>query len=122
MEIFPDRLYRVGRGGLMYLQACGWQVGKKDKIDLEGSKLKEKEGLYTCPPIAIGQKPFHCCLKVREELIKVTHLPCILYPPTPTLSLIIVDLRSQGGNAERWRSPSMYFLACHCNTWNHGEP
>lgn len=55
----------------MYLHAVGWQTGKKDKIDLEGPKLKEKEGLYTCPPIAKGQKSFHCCLKVREELIKV---------------------------------------------------
>ena len=55
----------------MYLHAVGWQIGKKDKIDLEGAKLKEKEGLYTCPPITPGQKPFHCCLKVREESIKV---------------------------------------------------
>ena len=59
------------RGGLMYLHAAGWQIGKKDKIDLDGPKLKEKEGLYTCPPIHARQKPFHCCLKVREELIKV---------------------------------------------------
>lgn len=63
------------RGGLMYLHAVGWQIGKKDKIDLEGPKLKEKEGLYTCPPLTPGQKPFHCCLKVREELIKVSHNP-----------------------------------------------
>ncbi len=55
----------------MYLHAVGWQIGKKDKIDLEGPKLKEKEGLYTCPPVSLGQKPFHCCLKVREEFIKV---------------------------------------------------
>lgn len=55
----------------MYLHAIGWQIGKKDKIDLEGPKLKEKEGLYTCPPTSPGQKSFHCCLKVREELIKV---------------------------------------------------
>lgn len=59
------------RGGLMYLHAVGWQIGMKDKIDLEGSKLKEKEGLYTCPPARPGQTPFHCCLKVREDVIKV---------------------------------------------------
>ena len=55
----------------MYLHAVGWQIGKKDKIDLDGPQLKEKEGLYTCPPVNPGQKPFHCCLKVREEFIKV---------------------------------------------------
>ena len=55
----------------MYLHAVGWQIGKKDKIDLDGPQLKEKEGLYTCPPVTPGQKPFHCCLKVREEFIKV---------------------------------------------------
>lgn len=64
------------RGGLMYLHAVGWQIGKKDKIDLEGPKLKEKEGLYTCPPVSLGQKPFHCCLKVREEFIKVSATNC----------------------------------------------
>ena len=59
------------RGGLMYLHVVGWNMAKKDKIDLEGMKLKEKQGLYTCPPIHDGQKPFHCCLEVIEEKIKV---------------------------------------------------
>ena len=58
----------------MYVHAVGWQMGKKDKIDLEGPKLKEKQGLYTCPPEQPGQKPFHCCLEVCEEQIKVTNI------------------------------------------------
>ena len=58
----------------MYLHVVGWNVAKKDKIDLEGMKLKEKQGLYTCPPIHDGQKPFHCCLEVIEEKIKVMAL------------------------------------------------
>lgn len=70
----------------MYLHAIGWQLGKKDKIAIEPAALKEKQGLYSCPPIgdskigntplrqsAGSQKhPFHCCLKVTEEPIKVS--------------------------------------------------
>ena len=59
----------------MYLHVVGWNVAKKDKIDLDGMKLKEKQGLYTCPPIHDGQKPFHCCLEVIEEKIKVGGCP-----------------------------------------------
>lgn len=55
----------------MYLNAQGWQTSKKDKIDIDGPKLREKQGLYTCPPLHEGQKAFHTCLKVSEELIKV---------------------------------------------------
>ncbi|KAL0042783.1 hypothetical protein WJX79_011021 [Trebouxia sp. C0005] len=58
-------------GGLMYVHVIGWETAKKDKIDLEGSKLKEKQGLYTCPPSSPNQLPFHCCLEVKEEQIKV---------------------------------------------------
>ncbi|KAL3144165.1 hypothetical protein ABBQ32_003949 [Trebouxia sp. C0010 RCD-2024] len=58
-------------GGLMYVHVIGWETAKKDKIDLEGSKLKEKQGLYTCPPSNPQQLPFHCCLEVKEEQIKV---------------------------------------------------
>ena len=60
------------RGGLMYVHVIGWETAKKDKIDLEGSKLKEKQGLYTCPPSSPNQLPFHCCLEVKEEQIKVS--------------------------------------------------
>lgn len=59
------------RGGLMYVHVIGWETAKKDKIDLEGSRLKEKQGLYTCPPSSPQQLPFHCCLEVKEEQIKV---------------------------------------------------
>ena len=55
----------------MYVKAIGWKVAMKDKIDLQGSKLKEKQGMYTCPPEKSEQQPFHCCLEVKEELIKV---------------------------------------------------
>ena len=58
----------------MYVHVIGWETAKKDKIDLEGSKLKDKQGLYTCPPSSPQQLPFHCCLEVKEEQIKV--LPC----------------------------------------------
>ena len=57
----------------MYMRAVGWNVGRKDKIDLDGPSLKEKQGLYACPPLKDGDKPFHCALEVHEELIKV---PC----------------------------------------------
>ena len=55
----------------MYVHVIGWETAKKDKIDLEGSRLKEKQGLYTCPPGSPQQLPFHCCLEVKEEQIKV---------------------------------------------------
>lgn len=55
----------------MYVHVIGWETAKKDKIDLEGSKLKDKQGLYTCPPSSPQQLPFHCCLEVKEEQIKV---------------------------------------------------
>lgn len=65
----------------MYVHVIGWETAKKDKIDLEGSKLKEKQGLYTCPPSNPQQLPFHCCLEVKEEQIKVlphsTNNPCL---------------------------------------------
>jgi hypothetical protein len=76
----------------MYLHALGWQVGKKDKIDIDGPRLKEKQGLYTCPPSHTGQKPFHCCLEVKEELIRVrlldrpVHPNTALQPPCPCFS------------------------------------
>ena len=56
----------------MYLHAIGWQLGKKDKIAIEPAKLKEKQGLYSCPPMGTQKHPFHCCLKVTEEPIKVS--------------------------------------------------
>ena len=40
----------------MYMRAVGWNVGRKDKIDLDGPSLKEKQGLYACPsPEGRGQ-------------------------------------------------------------------
>ena len=59
------------RGGVMYMRAVDWKTSMKDKINLEGPKLKEKQGLYTCPPERPGDQPFHCCLEVKEDLIKV---------------------------------------------------
>ena len=61
----------------MYVHVIGWETAKKDKIDLEGSKLKEKQGLYTCPPSSPQQLPFHCCLEVKEEQIKVQQIHTI---------------------------------------------
>eukprot|EP00884_Botryococcus_braunii_P017936 jgi/Botrbrau1/4826/Bobra.0325s0040.1 len=58
-------------GGVMYLHAIGWQLGKKDKLDLDWQKLRERQGLYSCPPISHNQKPFFCCLEVREDKVKV---------------------------------------------------
>ena len=59
------------RDALMYVQAVGWQLARKDKIDLDSDTLHQKQGLYTCPPSTEGQKPFHCCLQVQEEPINV---------------------------------------------------
>lgn len=59
------------RDALMYVQAVGWQLARKDKIDLDSETLHQKQGVYTCPPTAEGQKPFHCCLQMREEPINV---------------------------------------------------
>lgn len=59
------------RGGVMYLHAIGWQLGKKDKIDLDWQKLRDRQGLYSCPPINENQKPFYCCLEVQEDKLKV---------------------------------------------------
>ena len=73
----------------MYLRAVDWQMGMKDKINLEGPKLKEKQGLYTCPPEKVGDRPFHCCLEVKEELIKVTPL---LFCKLSTLGMWAVSL------------------------------
>jgi hypothetical protein len=56
----------------MYVQAVGWQLARKDKIDLDSDTLHQKQGLYTCPPTTDGQKPFHCCLQVQEEPINVS--------------------------------------------------
>ena len=56
----------------MYLHAIGWQLGKKDKIAIEPAALKEKQGLYSCPPLGAQKHSFHCCLKVSEEPIKVS--------------------------------------------------
>ena len=58
----------------MYMRAVGWDVGRKDKIDLDGPSLKEKQGLYACPPLRDTDRPFHCALEVHEELIKVIPL------------------------------------------------
>lgn len=62
----------------MYVHVIGWETAKKDKIDLEGSRLKEKQGLYTCPPSGPQQLPFHCCLEVKEEQIKVQTASCYM--------------------------------------------
>ncbi len=59
------------RGGVAYLRAQGWDLSKKDKINLGRTELREKAGLYTCPPLQEGQEPFHCSLEVKEELIRV---------------------------------------------------
>ena len=56
------------RGGKLYLQASGWRVAKKDRIDLDIGSLKETQGLYTCPPAVEGGKAFSCCLEVKEDM------------------------------------------------------
>ena len=56
------------RGGKLYLQASGWRVAKKDRIDLDIGSLKEAQGLYTCPPAVEGGKAFSCCLEVKEDM------------------------------------------------------
>ena len=57
----------LGRGGLMTMQAEGWRMAEKDRIDLDCARLRDAQGLITCPPASVGHKPFHCCLQVREE-------------------------------------------------------
>ena len=56
------------RGGKLYLQASGWRVAKKDRIDLDITRLADAQGLYTCPPLEEGDKPFSCCLEVKEDM------------------------------------------------------
>ena len=73
----------------MYVHVIGWETAKKDKIDLEGSKLKEKQGLYTCPPSSPNQLPFHCCLEVKEEQIKV-----LCHSPPDTDGIVVRDSRT----------------------------
>ncbi len=68
------------RGSLMYVQAVGWELARKDKIDLEAGNLREKAGLYTCPPTLAGQKPFHCTLNIKEEPINVRALMTVECP------------------------------------------
>lgn len=72
----------------MYVHVIGWDTAKKDKIDLEGSKLKEKQGLYTCPPSSPQQLPFHCCLEVKEEQIKVQQPSAFILPYLHEVKLI----------------------------------
>lgn len=55
----------------MYIRAIGWEVGKKDKIGFDWQKLREKQGLYSCPSVSENKKPFYCCMEVQEEKIKV---------------------------------------------------
>ncbi len=83
---------RVRRGALMYLQADGWQQGRKDKIDLDAGSLKDKAGLYTCPPTAPGQKAFHATLQVRQEPINVRFanpVPCARNAGTEGLDVLL---------------------------------
>ena len=56
------------RGGKLYLQASGWRVAKKDRIDLDIATLKDAQGLYTCSPLSEGDQPFSCCLEVKEDM------------------------------------------------------
>ncbi len=94
----------------MYVHVIGWETAKKDNIDLEGSKLKEKQGLYTCPPSSSNQLPFHCCLEVKEEQIKVGQYSChplLVFPYTSLLPIYIhvldrhaFTLRPQSRNLE----------------------
>jgi hypothetical protein len=57
----------------MYVQAKGWQQGRKDKIYLDADTLLDKAGLYTCPPLQPHHKSFHATLQVRSEPINVRH-------------------------------------------------
>ncbi len=63
------------RGGKLYLQASGWRVAKKDRIDLDILTLKDARGLYTCSPLTAAEQPFSCCLDVKEDM-QVTRQVC----------------------------------------------
>lgn len=41
----PPTLVPTCRGSLMYVQAVGWQLARKDKIDLDSATLHQKQGL-----------------------------------------------------------------------------
>lgn len=85
----------------MYVQAMGWQLARKDKIDLDCETLHQKQGLYTCPPTTEGQKPFHCCLQMREEPINVRSWLCT----HPTAWLLYLMLSAPSGRHTVGRSP-----------------
>jgi hypothetical protein len=98
------------RDALMYVQAVGWQLARKDKIDLDSDTLHQKQGLYTCPPTTDGQKPFHCCLQVQEEPINVRrsvmHVIMQGRMPgcMPTRRVQVLDVRRKGPETMRWSS------------------
>ena len=81
----------------MYMQAEGWRVAKKDRIDLACARLRDAQGLITCPPPSVGHKPFHACLQVHEEAhvlhqagcppacfapVSCHHVPFLVLPPS----------------------------------------
>ena len=74
------RVAALCRGGKLYLQAPGWRVSKKDRIDLDIAQLSNAQGLYTCPPLTRADQPFSCCLEVKEDM-QVTRQVCIIVHP-----------------------------------------
>lgn len=59
------------RGGVLYIQASGgYKAAKRDRIMLDATKLKDAQGIYTCPALSEGSKPdFHCCLELKETQV-----------------------------------------------------
>ncbi len=62
------------RGGVLYLQAVdnanSYKPAKRDRITLDATKLKDAQGVYTCPAAPQGSKPdFHCCLELQETQV-----------------------------------------------------
>jgi hypothetical protein len=87
---------RLCRGGKLYLQAPGWRVAKKDRIDLDITRLDDAQGLYTCPPLGEGDKPFSCCLGVKMNT-QITHQ----VPPTSPDQFLCLDVSSPFGRETR---------------------
>jgi len=82
------------RGGVLYIQASGgYKAAKRDRIMLDATKLKEAQGIYTCPALPEGSKPdFHCCLELKET--QVLHQVCVYQFCVSSVGIVFSDTSS----------------------------
>ena len=51
-------------------QANSYKPAKRDRITLDAAKLKDAQGVYTCPATPESSKSdFHCCLELQETQV-----------------------------------------------------